>query len=85
MKKSLEYGKAREILLECVSALGTERVALEDCGGRILGEDLVAGEDIPAFDRSPYDGYAFRAADTAGASPEHPLRPAPVRTPRSHS
>ena len=73
MKKSLEYGKAREILLECVSALGTERVALEDCGGRILAEDLVAGEDIPAFDRSPYDGYAFRAADTAGASPEHPL------------
>ena len=29
--------------------------------------------DQPPFDRSPLDGYALRAADTAGACREHPV------------
>ena len=43
MKKSLEYGKAREILLECVSALGTERVALEEALKRTSYVDSLTG------------------------------------------
>ena len=67
------YEQARELLLHAVSAVGTEPVALCHCGGRILAQDLVARENVPAFDRSPYDGYAFRAADTAEASEARPV------------
>ena len=43
------------------------------CAGRVLAEDIVARHDMPPFDRSPLDGYAFRAADVAGASPSSPV------------
>ena len=73
MLKNPDYITARGLLLDAVSTVGTERVPLSNCGGRILAQDVVAGENIPPFDRSPYDGYAFRAADTAGVSNERPV------------
>ncbi len=51
-----------------------EWVSLEESLGRILAEDMTAKQDNPPFNRSPVDGYACRAADTAGASREHPAR-----------
>ena len=54
--------------------LEAEEVALEKCLDRVLAEDIVAGVDVPSFDRSNYDGYAVRAADTFGASEEAPRR-----------
>jgi molybdenum cofactor synthesis domain-containing protein len=50
-----------------------ERVALEDAHGRVLAEDLVAPADVPPFSRAAMDGYAVRAADTAGATPAQPV------------
>lgn len=73
MLKNPDYIKAREILLDAAAPVGTEQAPLDDCCGRVLARDLVAEENIPAFDRSPYDGYAFRAGDTAGASREEPV------------
>ena len=73
MEQKLHYQQARTLLLQQVAPLETEIVPLEQCGGRVLAEDIAAEEDIPPFDRSPYDGYAFRASDTAGASPERPV------------
>lgn len=67
------YERARELLLSNVSATDTERIPLSDCGGRVLAQDLIARENVPAFDRSPYDGYALHAEDTACASPENPV------------
>ena len=61
------------MLLGLTRAVEPERVPLTDCAGRILAEDLTAAENVPPFDRSPYDGYAFRAADTASASRETPV------------
>ena len=69
----MDYTAARDALLQRVVPVGTETLPLAACYGRVLAEDLVAGEDIPAFDRSPYDGYAFRAADVANASREQPV------------
>lgn len=43
--------------------LGTERVALQHAGGRVLRETVCAPEDQPAFDRSAVDGYAVRVDD----------------------
>lgn len=45
-----------------------EEVAIEDAAGRVLAEDVVAGFNVPPFNRSSMDGYAVRAVDTTGAS-----------------
>ncbi|MGQ9575226.1 MAG: molybdopterin biosynthesis protein [Thermoguttaceae bacterium] len=52
--------------------LGPEEVPLEQALGRVLASDVVAAVDVPSFDRSNYDGYAVRAADTYGAREESP-------------
>jgi molybdopterin molybdotransferase len=49
--------------------LPSELVALEDADGRVLGEDLLASTDLPAFDYSSMDGYAVRLRDLDGAPP----------------
>lgn len=46
----------------------TETVPLTAALGRVLAEDIAAGEYVPDFDRSTVDGYAVRAADTFGCS-----------------
>lgn len=73
MLKNPDYITARNLLLDAVNPVETEWTALSESGGRILAQDLIAAENIPPFDRSPYDGYAFRAADTADASKETPV------------
>jgi len=52
----------------------TEEIPLHECWRRVAAEDIIADFDDPTFDRSPYDGYAVRSADIAGASKEHPVR-----------
>ncbi|MCY8551071.1 gephyrin-like molybdotransferase Glp [Bacillus haynesii] len=52
----------------------TEWIHLEESLHRFLADDVKADHDVPAFDRSPYDGFAVRACDTAGASRENPLQ-----------
>jgi molybdopterin molybdotransferase len=49
-----------------------DRVALLDARGRVLSTGIVAGTDVPPFDRASMDGYAVVAADTEGASRERP-------------
>lgn len=53
---------------------GSENVPLEQAYGRILAEPLRASHDVPSFDRSPYDGFAIRAEDSAGASGTNRIR-----------
>jgi putative molybdopterin biosynthesis protein len=55
-----------------LAPLGRERVPLSAALGRVLAEDVAAGVDVPAFDRSSVDGFAVRAADLASASDERP-------------
>lgn len=73
MEYKPDYLTARNLLLELAVPAGTERVPLSQCGGRVLARDLTAGEAVPPFDRSAYDGYALRAADTAQAGGERPV------------
>ena len=49
-----------------------ERVTLHDAGGRVLARDIIAGRDVPPFDRAAMDGYAVIAEDTFGASQLEP-------------
>ena len=73
MKKATGYIAARDMLLDIVKAVDTEKVPLEKSYGRILAEDLTAKVNVPEFDRSPLDGYSLRAEDTACASKENPI------------
>ncbi len=47
---------------------------MDETDGRVLARDIISKENIPPFRRSPYDGYALRAADTADASRETPVQ-----------
>jgi molybdopterin molybdotransferase len=51
-----------------LGALGTERIESRAALGRVVAEEVRAGDDIPHFRRSNMDGFAVRAVDTAGAS-----------------
>jgi len=57
-----------------LAPLAAETVALAQALGRVLAADVVAPIDVPPFDRSGVDGFAVRAADTAGASDRAPRR-----------
>lgn len=50
-----------------------EHILLQDAFERIIAEDITAKIPVPSFSKSAYDGYALRQADTAAASPEHPV------------
>src|SRR5262245_34770299 len=52
--------------------LGGERMPLAQALHRVLAQPVVAGVDVPNFDRSNVDGFAVRAADTADASERTP-------------
>ncbi|MEG0381518.1 MAG: molybdopterin molybdenumtransferase MoeA, partial [Kurthia sp.] len=47
------------------------RVRLEQSYGRVLAEHISADQDVPSFDRSPYDGFAIRSIDSAEATNTH--------------
>lgn len=51
-----------------LNPLGIETIATADSLGRVLATNVVARVDVPAFDRSNFDGYALQARDTYGAS-----------------
>jgi molybdopterin molybdotransferase len=60
------------VLAEVVSPLLAEPVPLDRALGRVLAGDAVSAEDVPGWDNSAMDGFAVRAADTAGATAQAP-------------
>jgi molybdopterin molybdotransferase len=62
----MNVGEARAAMLESVSPLASETVALAQCFSRTLAAPVVAVRDQPPFSPSAMDGYALRAADTPG-------------------
>ena len=73
MITSIAADAARDMLYALPAAPETEAVVTEDALGRVVAADILAGVPIPPFDRSPFDGYALRSADTAAASRENPV------------
>ncbi len=69
----LSVAEALERVLADVPVLGTERLPLDDALGRVLAEPIVSAREVPPWDNSSMDGYAVRAADTAGATGSHPV------------
>ena len=62
---SMPVNQAREFIkayLTPVSAV--EKLPLHDCLGRILAEEIISPFNVPSFDNSAMDGYAFLATDS---------------------
>jgi molybdopterin molybdotransferase len=61
-----------KILAE-IKVLDEETVPVLDARGQVLAQDIVSEINVPPLDNSAMDGYAVRAADTAGASETSPV------------
>lgn len=61
------------IIRKRVNALPVESVSIDHAAGRVLAQPVTAAVAVPHFDRAAFDGYAVRAAETAGATRAQPL------------
>lgn len=67
--------KAVNLIMENLEPIDrVEAVPLDETAGRVLAVDVVAGFDVPPFDRASMDGYAVKSGDTSGASRDKPIR-----------
>ncbi len=69
----LSVSEAQQAILANIKPLDPETVPLLEALGRVLAEEVVADTPLPPFANSAMDGYAVRAADLIGATPEHPV------------
>jgi molybdopterin molybdotransferase len=69
----IELEDARRRVLESVCPTAPEAVDLERALGRTLAEAALAAVAVQGFENSAMDGFAVRAADTAGAAPAAPV------------
>jgi molybdopterin molybdotransferase len=60
-------------ILGACPVLPAERLSVDAALGRALAEEVRSRVDHPAWDNSAMDGFAVRAPDVAGASPDHPV------------
>ncbi len=74
LKERIDAETALKLFLPHVKPVTRcEEVPLSEAVNRVLARDIIASRDIPPFDRAAMDGYAVRAEDTFGASPENPI------------
>ena len=62
--------EAARLILEHVRPLSVVRRPLREALDLVLAEDVASPIDLPPWGNSAMDGYAARAVDVAGASPE---------------
>jgi len=58
--------EAQKLLLQNLNPLATEKLSILDASGRVLAENLVAGENLPAWSSGARDGYVLHANDLDG-------------------
>lgn len=66
MLKHVTMQEAIALTLEQPVSRRVEEVPLSGALGRVLAEDVYAQTDLPPFNKSPFDGYAYRTADISG-------------------
>ncbi len=69
----ISVDEALSRILSYVDILPAEEVTLVEALGQVLDEEVSAGFNIPPLDNTAMDGYAVRAADTAGAGRDSPV------------
>lgn len=63
------FAHASGLILDNVSVLPIESVALSEASGRVLAQDVYAPTDLPRWDNSAMDGFALNAADCEAPNP----------------
>lgn len=71
-RKPIEVAKAVSRVMDNAMSGEIETVSFYDCDNRYLAEPIIATNHVPFFDKSPYDGFAFRSSDTKTACENHP-------------
>ena len=69
----LPYEEALERVLERCERLDAVRRPIDDALGLALAEEVTSRVDHPPWDNSAMDGFAVRAQDVRGASPDGPV------------
>ncbi|MDG2282362.1 MAG: molybdopterin molybdotransferase MoeA, partial [Longimicrobiales bacterium] len=69
----LPVREAQQRILSAATPLSVESVALSDAVGRSIATSVLAGATLPPWDNSAMDGYAVRASDITGATPDVPV------------
>jgi molybdopterin molybdotransferase len=64
---------AQQRILGTVAPLAPRAVTIAGARGLVLARDVFAAEMVPPFANTAMDGFAVRAADTAGASEQTPV------------
>jgi molybdopterin molybdotransferase len=74
MKEFFKVTELNQVLsyADIFKPVGVEKIAIFDTPGRILAENIIAGESIPNFNRSTMDGFAIKASSSFGASEANP-------------
>jgi molybdenum cofactor synthesis domain-containing protein len=73
IRETIPLEKALTLATEAAVPLDrTERIGLDESGGRVLATTVVADQDVPPFNRAAMDGYAVVAENTFGASRMNP-------------
>ena len=78
----ISFSEALDTVLNAASTTEKVECRLEDCQGRVLAEDIRSDMDMPPFNKSAVDGFAYRCGDLspritetipAGTVPQHPI------------
>ncbi|NLO22301.1 MAG: molybdopterin molybdotransferase MoeA [Syntrophomonadaceae bacterium] len=70
--KVVKYEEAIERIAACFPLRPIESCGLLEASGKVLAQEIVGSEDLPAFNRSTVDGYAVKAGDSFGSSESLP-------------
>lgn len=62
--------EAREVLLARIERMAPIELPLQEAAGCVIATDVQADRDLPEFSSAQVDGFAVRASDVYGASPE---------------
>lgn len=73
MKKFIALEEALEILNKNTKALKSEVVSIKDSLKRVLYGDVKSKINNPPFNKSVFDGYAFKSEDSKGTSKENTI------------
>ncbi len=73
MLTNITISEAHKLLLN--EKINTNRIELPilDSLDHVLAEEIISNMNMPPFDRSPLDGYAFRSEDTLNAGKDTPI------------
>ena len=69
----IELKEARKLAEEISIEEKFEKLYFNDALGKVIAEDIISKVNIPNFDKSPLDGYAFREEYVLNASKNNPI------------